>query len=528
MSPKNPKNKLSPSLDGALHEQAIAALIDDVKAGRQKRDLVVNLLPRNHEVYKGRGTNQVNRIRGYALAGFEDVGLPEEALVYVCEELDNGHSPYVIAASAKAIRGLAQPASGVGLFLTKALRNVGHKDEALSFSSYYPEWPLKDFTTATQEILKSLAWLGAYAKEAIPFLQRYIKGEIISINFGIQKQARETLTTIEADTKALPKSCCDFPKRPSKHVDNKDLACVKELMLQDQDGNSVPFGDYFNGSFSVLAFFYTRCDNPNKCSMTVTRLGQLQRMLADTGLSSIKIAAITYDPVFDTPKRIKEYSANRGLVHNAGCKVFRTLREEDQELLQRYLTLQVNYMGSIVNQHSIELFILNKKGIKIREYSKMEFDNTVILKDLKRKSRSLIGPTGLAISGNNTLFPLLFLFFPKCPLCWATYISALGLTGISWLQYSPNMIWALFLFAGINLIFMYTHTRKSGSYVPLILACAGYVGLFLAFWLDTLPIFKFGFAGLVLLSSLLTVRAMGSSFPSLRWGQIIGTAEKYK
>ena len=45
------------------------------------------------------------------------------------------------------------------------------------------------------------------------------------------------------------------------------------MELEDQDGARVTFGEFFAGKPSVVAFFYTRCDNPNKCSLTITKLG---------------------------------------------------------------------------------------------------------------------------------------------------------------------------------------------------------------------------------------------------------------
>ena len=71
--------------------------------------------------------------------------------------------------------------------------------------------------------------------------------------------------------------------------------------LEDQDGARMTFREFFTGRPSVLAFFYTRCDNPRKCSLTVTTLGRLQRGLADLGLDFRAAAAITYDPEFDLP-----------------------------------------------------------------------------------------------------------------------------------------------------------------------------------------------------------------------------------
>jgi protein SCO1/2 len=62
-----------------------------------------------------------------------------------------------------------------------------------------------------------------------------------------------------------------------------------------------------------VVFFYTRCDNPNKCSLTVTKLARLQKSIVEEQLEGLlRTAAITYDPAYDLPPRLKAYGDNRG------------------------------------------------------------------------------------------------------------------------------------------------------------------------------------------------------------------------
>jgi protein SCO1 len=485
-------------------EDAVAEMIDDLKKSYQNTELLVRLLPRNNELYKGRGTNQVNRIRGYAISSFEDLGLPEEAVIYVCEELDNGHSPYVIAASAKAVRGSYFPNKQFALYLTKALKNIGHKDEALSFSSYKPKYPLKNYTTAKNEILKSLAWLGAKATDVVPFLEKYANGDITPINNEIKNLTIETIEVIKNDRKPVTDGCCElfkpyFAKKQS--IKSKEIA---NIQLQDQDGNIVRFGDFFGESISIISFFYTRCDNPNKCSLTVAKLAQLQYLLEENALSNIKIAAITYDSGYDTPQRLKAYSSNRGFVHNNQNKVFRVLNNQ-QNIIQNYLNLEVNYNGSIVNQHSIELFIIDKNALLIKEISKIEFDNNEIVNFLKENINQPFKPNNLSTVIINGALSFLLLLFPKCPICWATYLSVFGLTGISWLEYNPNLIWAFGILSIINLVFMLKKAKNINSYFPFVIALTGYSILFSSIVTDSPKIISYISVGLITISALASV-----------------------
>ncbi|HEX8396263.1 MAG TPA: SCO family protein [Pyrinomonadaceae bacterium] len=491
-------------INSLTSEDVISELIDAVKKNHQDVEFLIRLLPRNNELYKGRGTNQVNRIRGYAIAAFEDLGLQEEALINVCEELDNGHSPYLLAASAKALRGIRLPNKQLSQYLIKALKNIGHKDEAVSFSSYKPKYPLKDYTTAKQEILKSLAWLGVYAKETVPFLERYANGDVQPINNEIRKLTLETIKTIKNDCRQAKRDCCEFSK-PQTALNSKiESEAIKNIQLQDQDGNTVRFGDFFGQSLSVISFFYTRCDNPYKCSLTVTKLAQLQDLLLQYNLPDIKIAAITYDPAYDTPQRLKDYSSNRGFFHNDQYKVFRVLNQQ-QDLLQNYLKLEVNYNGSIVNQHSIELFIVDRNAIPIKEYSKIEFDNLEILNFLKEKEKTTAKSNGSMSVAINGILPFLFLFFPKCPLCWAAYLSAFGLTGISWLEYNPNFMWIFVLLSVINLVFMYKKAKNIDDYLPMTMALIGYSILFPSIMMSAPKTLTYISIGIITLSTFVSV-----------------------
>jgi len=77
-------------------EETIAELTDTVTQSPERRDLLVQLLPERTSLYQGRSTNEAIRMRGYILAAFEQAGLPDAALPYVLEELENGRDAYLV------------------------------------------------------------------------------------------------------------------------------------------------------------------------------------------------------------------------------------------------------------------------------------------------------------------------------------------------------------------------------------------------------------------------------------------------
>ena len=62
----------------------------------------MQLLPERISLYAGRSANETIRMRGYILAAFEQVELPDAALPYVLEELESGRDAYLVAAAARA------------------------------------------------------------------------------------------------------------------------------------------------------------------------------------------------------------------------------------------------------------------------------------------------------------------------------------------------------------------------------------------------------------------------------------------
>ena len=161
-------------LDHETSEEEFAALID--RARRElDRQLLLELLPERIPVYQGRSANTVTRMRGYLLAAFEEAGLPEGALPYVLEELESGRNAYLVAAAARALRGRESRSSDAVPFLLKAIANIAYADDAVSFDSYRPSWPLSGHTTALQEICTTVACLGSEATVALPALRSLLE-----------------------------------------------------------------------------------------------------------------------------------------------------------------------------------------------------------------------------------------------------------------------------------------------------------------------------------------------------------------
>src|SRR5690242_1280002 len=278
---------LPDDLDRNTPEERVAALVDAVKRDPGRRDVLVGLLPERIPLYAGRSTNATIRLRGYIMAAFGQVGLPDAAVPYVLEELESGRDAYLVAAAAMAVRGLDRPASHAVPYLLKAVENIKYCDDAVSFGSYRPRWPAPSRTTAIEEIVGTLTWLGEHARPALPALQALRDERGV-----LSAPAREGLEAIVADLGASSACCGAAEENAGKDAigsagggqarDGRPGADVPVAVeMEDQDGRAITFGDFLTGKPSVVVFFYTRCNNPNKCSLTITKLARLQRALRE-------------------------------------------------------------------------------------------------------------------------------------------------------------------------------------------------------------------------------------------------------
>ena len=71
----------------------VEALVAEVRADPARRDELLALLREDAAVHQGRGASTATRIRGWVLAAFADVGLPDGAVPYVLEDLENDIDP---------------------------------------------------------------------------------------------------------------------------------------------------------------------------------------------------------------------------------------------------------------------------------------------------------------------------------------------------------------------------------------------------------------------------------------------------
>ncbi len=368
-------------------QEQLIALVEKVLQNPEQRMQLVPLLEEVHPLYRDKTQPMIADMRGWILLAFAEVGLPEAALPFVLEELESGIEGYLVGAAARALRSFEQPRAEFAPFLLQAFGNTRDHDEALSFDHYAAVVTQPGTgTTTLREIATSFGWLGAHGASALEPLKKLRDDPLIGSKMATCLQ--HSISAIETAVVAAPaaaqpavRSCCSAKKAEplAGPVDEQTLQATE---LQDQDGRRLRFEEFFHGRPSVVAFFYTRCENSLKCPVTMAKLAGLQRMLEDAGLADqVRTAALTYDPVYDIAPRLRDYGESLAMRMNENHCLLRTTG--DFGILRDYFQLGVNYSGSIVNRHRTEAFLLDPQGKIVDAMTRLRWDERTIVEKVR-------------------------------------------------------------------------------------------------------------------------------------------------
>jgi protein SCO1 len=468
-----------------MTEKQFTALVYSIVLDTARQDELTVLLQEEHPLYSQHGAAAVVRMRGWILLALARVGISDDALVYILEELDTGNDAYLVATAARALRTYQTPKAAFAPFVIRAINNIRYHDEPVSFESYGGYAVSSSSTSPVRELLATLAWLGSAARGSVRDIEllraksgglpKKLQGEVSRIIQDID--ITDQLTGVDND------DCCKLPNSLTRS--NK---FVESIVFEDHNGEKITFNEFFRACPSIVVFFYTRCDNPLKCSLTITKLAHIQELLKDLNFDGqIKTAAITYDPAFDTPKRLCIYGRDRGVQMTERHRMLRTI--EGFKALHSHFELGVNFNGSLVNRHRVEAYVLNAEGQIAASFERLLWDEQKVVDcavDVlnetfdKMKTENFIklanSSTNYFKKGNSILSPLAFLglaFFPKCPICWAAYLSFFGIAGLKQIPYSPWLQPVFVAIVLINLFSVWLRGRATGHMIGFYFVLIG-------------------------------------------------------
>ena len=159
----------------------------------------------------------------------------------------------------------------------------------------------------------------------------------------------------------------------------------------DSDSNSLDLRQLTHGRITVLSFIYTRCAAPKACPYAAGVLSQLHALSANDKelATNMRLISLSFDPDYDTPQRLAEYSeAMRD--DKSGCEwEFVTAKSHAalESILRSY--------GQAVDQrsnpndpqgplyHILRVFLIDRAGRVRNIYSSATLDPRLVLADVK-------------------------------------------------------------------------------------------------------------------------------------------------
>lgn len=86
---------------------------------------------------------------------------------------------------------------------------------------------------------------------------------------------------------------------------------VPDFGLVNQDGKRIRISQY-RGKAVVLTFIYTRCPDPNQCTLMSSNFAEIERELQKQPelYSKTHLLSVSFDPEYDTPKVLRSYGAS--------------------------------------------------------------------------------------------------------------------------------------------------------------------------------------------------------------------------
>ena len=286
--------------------------------------------------YRQLSTAEAERVRGHVYAALARCAAVADALPQAREDLRTNDNPVVLAGIARLAIG-ADTASAWREDLEAAGRRIAAADRYPGFVFDPPPTCCAPARTALQELREALACAdrGDATASTDPAPDRHAIA-------GHDADA----TTTDVPTTIPPGSAAG-------------------ILLEDQDGARLHFGSLIRERPCLIAFFYTRCMNPQKCSLTVARLGALARHAAAAARPpDVDVCAITYDPDFDDRARLRGYGLDHGFPFGERARLLRCLA--GRKALASAFGLRVGYAGFTVNAHARELFFVDTDGTCVR------------------------------------------------------------------------------------------------------------------------------------------------------------------
>jgi len=165
---------------------------------------------------------------------------------------------------------------------------------------------------------------------------------------------------------------------------------VPNYRLLNQDGNPIHLHDY-KGKALLLTFIYTRCQDPNQCTLMSSNFAAIDQQLQKEPalLDKTHLLSVSFDPAYDTPKVLRSYGASyTGKYSDENFKhwEFASGSEDEVKGIAKYFGLRYftdTPSGQEQVIHSLRTALIGPDGKIIKVYRGNDWQPEELVKELQ-------------------------------------------------------------------------------------------------------------------------------------------------
>ncbi|HEX5702871.1 MAG TPA: SCO family protein [Pyrinomonadaceae bacterium] len=165
---------------------------------------------------------------------------------------------------------------------------------------------------------------------------------------------------------------------------------IADFALVNQDGKPIRLSQY-KGKALALTFIYTRCPQPDQCTLMSTHFAAVEKELQQKPdvFAKTHLLSITFDPEYDTPRVMRSYGASHsGRYSDEVFKhwEFATGTAEQVKAIAEYFgvrSFKDPATGKDELVHSLRTAVIDPQGKLVKLYRGNEWKPADIAADLK-------------------------------------------------------------------------------------------------------------------------------------------------
>jgi cytochrome oxidase Cu insertion factor (SCO1/SenC/PrrC family) len=169
------------------------------------------------------------------------------------------------------------------------------------------------------------------------------------------------------------------------------IKAAADAALLDAAGKPISLRELTRSRVTVLSFIYTRCASAKACPMATGVLMDLHELSADhlELAKNLRLVSMSFDPVHDTPERMRAYSTLASERPSAAPWHFVTARSEAE--LQPVLAAYGQAVDQKANpadptgplNHTLRVYLIDREGRIRNIYSSGTLDVRLVLADVR-------------------------------------------------------------------------------------------------------------------------------------------------